>query len=77
MALAWMVGVGGLVAWCAPFASAQQAGGYLGLALVAVALVVFAMWRWLRRRLGGYTGDTLGATEQLAELAVLLALAAR
>ncbi len=42
-------------------------------AMVAVALV---MRRWLRRRLGGYTGDGLGATEQTCELAVLLALAA-
>jgi adenosylcobinamide-GDP ribazoletransferase len=28
--------------------------------------------RWLRARLGGYTGDTLGATQQLTELAMLL-----
>jgi adenosylcobinamide-GDP ribazoletransferase len=34
------------------------------------------MRRWLRRRLGGYTGDTLGATQQGTEAAVLLALAA-
>jgi adenosylcobinamide-GDP ribazoletransferase len=34
------------------------------------------MRRWLKRRLGGYTGDTLGAAEQLTEVAVLLALAA-
>ncbi|HUG25484.1 MAG TPA: adenosylcobinamide-GDP ribazoletransferase [Albitalea sp.] len=27
---------------------------------------------WLRRRLGGYTGDALGASQQLAELAALL-----
>lgn len=33
--------------------------------------------RWLRRRLGGYTGDTLGATQQWSELAVYLALAAQ
>jgi adenosylcobinamide-GDP ribazoletransferase len=44
--------------------------------LFAVAAVVLAMRRWLRRRLGGYTGDTLGACEQLSELAVLLALTA-
>jgi adenosylcobinamide-GDP ribazoletransferase len=29
--------------------------------------------RWLRRRLGGYTGDTLGASQQLSEVATLLA----
>lgn len=28
---------------------------------------------WFRRRLGGYTGDCLGATQQLGELALLLA----
>jgi adenosylcobinamide-GDP ribazoletransferase len=27
----------------------------------------------LHRRLGGFTGDTLGATQQLVELAMLLA----
>ena len=44
--------------------------------LLVAALLVLAMRSWLRRRLGGYTGDTLGATEQLAEAALLLALAA-
>jgi len=29
--------------------------------------------RWLQQRLGGYTGDTLGATQQFSELAVYLA----
>jgi len=42
-----------------------------------VLLVLLCTLRaWLRRRLGGYTGDTLGASEQLAEAALLLALAA-
>ena len=45
-------------------------------ALAAAALATAAMRRWLRRRLGGYTGDTLGATQQGAEAALLLALAA-
>ncbi len=40
---------------------------------VAVA-VTGCMGRWLRRRLGGYTGDTLGATVQLCEVSVLLVL---
>jgi adenosylcobinamide-GDP ribazoletransferase len=48
---------------------------WLAVASVAVA-VVLAMRRWLRQRLGGYTGDALGATEQLTEMAVLLVLAA-
>jgi len=46
-------------------------------ALAAALGVACTMTWWLRRRLGGYTGDTLGATEQLAELSVLLVWAAR
>jgi adenosylcobinamide-GDP ribazoletransferase len=43
------------------------------LALLAVVLTTWACARWLQRRLGGFTGDTLGATQQLAEAAALLA----
>jgi len=46
------------------------------VAAASATLVVLAMRRWLDRRLGGYTGDTLGATEQLVEVTVLLAMAA-
>ena len=46
------------------------------LALGAVALVVVVCGRWLHQRLGGYTGDGLGATQQWSELAVYLVLAA-
>jgi adenosylcobinamide-GDP ribazoletransferase len=42
-------------------------------AAIAVPLAAGLMARWLRRRLGGFTGDTLGATQQLVELAMLLA----
>ncbi len=48
----------------------------LALALLAAAGAILAMQAWLRRRLGGYTGDNLGATQQLSELAALLAFAA-
>ena len=41
--------------------------------VVAVVLVGAWMAWWLRRRLGGFTGDTLGASQQLSEVAVLLA----
>ncbi|MBW4022806.1 MAG: adenosylcobinamide-GDP ribazoletransferase [Proteobacteria bacterium] len=45
------------------------------IAVFAVVLVVAAM-AWVgSRSLGGYTGDTLGATEQLAECVVLLVMA--
>lgn len=43
--------------------------------LGAAGTVVWAMRRWLAQRLGGYTGDALGATEQFTEMAVLLVLA--
>jgi adenosylcobinamide-GDP ribazoletransferase len=46
------------------------------LAIAAAGVVALFMQRWLRKRLGGYTGDTLGATEQLAEAALLLCLSA-
>jgi adenosylcobinamide-GDP ribazoletransferase len=46
----------------------------IGLASAAVVTMVCA--RWLRRRLGGFTGDTLGATQQIAELALLLGVSA-
>jgi adenosylcobinamide-GDP ribazoletransferase len=51
----------------------------LALALAwaaALALLVALMRAWLRRRLAGFTGDTLGACEQLAEIVSLLVFAA-
>jgi len=45
----------------------------LAWGLVGAAVVCVVCLSWLNRRLGGFTGDTLGASQQLAELAVLLA----
>ena len=45
-----------------------------GVAFAALGAVWCA--RWFRRRLGGVTGDTLGAAQQLTELLVLLSWAA-
>ena len=45
--------------------------------LAAVALGLLAAWgllKYLQRRLGGYTGDGLGAIQQVCEVTVLLAL---
>jgi adenosylcobinamide-GDP ribazoletransferase len=68
IALAWCgLLFGTLAVWAQPL-------GPLLLSLVAAAAVAALMRQWLMRRLGGYTGDGLGATEQLAEIAVLLAL---
>ena len=46
------------------------------VALAVLALLYVAWRRVLRARLGGYTGDALGAAQQVAELALLLVLAA-
>lgn len=45
------------------------------IALMLVLLVTFLAARTFVRRLGGYTGDCLGATQQLTELAFYLGLA--
>lgn len=45
----------------------------MGWATLAVVLGTWWVARWLRRRLGGYTGDTLGAAQQITELLSLLA----
>jgi adenosylcobinamide-GDP ribazoletransferase len=68
------------VLWSLPAAALLViAGGVVNgvAAVVAGALVALFMVRLLRRRLGGFTGDGLGATQQLSELAIYLALAAR
>jgi len=48
------------------------------VALLAPILAIAAAWfaaRWIAERIGGYTGDTLGAVQQTAEI-VLLVVAA-
>ncbi|MER0239756.1 adenosylcobinamide-GDP ribazoletransferase [Fulvimarina sp. MAC8] len=52
-------------------------GFSIGIALLALAFgtLTFAGFRWwLKRRLGGQTGDTLGAVQQLTEIAALFGL---
>lgn len=43
---------------------------------IVTGLVTLLIWRISRRQIGGYTGDTLGAQQQLTEIAVLLTLSA-
>ncbi|MEO0682923.1 MAG: adenosylcobinamide-GDP ribazoletransferase, partial [Pseudomonadota bacterium] len=51
--------------------------GPWGLAALAAALAAGALLLTaLRRRLGGWTGDGLGAVEQAGEMAALLVLSA-
>ena len=49
-------------------------GGFLAILIAAVA--TFGLARFARRQIGGYTGDVLGAIEQICEIAVLAAAAA-
>lgn len=42
--------------------------------LLASGLAFAGMWRWFSRRLQGFTGDCLGATQQVCELAFYLGL---
>ena len=46
------------------------------LALILALVATDYMRRLLRRRLDGYTGDGLGATQQLSEIAIYIGLAA-
>jgi len=69
VALLWAVLVGGAAA----FVVAPTA---LALAALAAVLVTLLTGRWLLRRLGGFTGDGLGATQQLSELAIYLVVLA-
>jgi adenosylcobinamide-GDP ribazoletransferase len=75
------VELGGAVLWvglvCGGlWALGVVAASALGIAVASTALAALACARWLRRRLGGFTGDTLGATQQIAELALLLGVSA-
>ncbi len=45
--------------------------------VAAAALAWFGCVLWFRHRLGGYTGDCLGAAQQIAEVAILLVSLAR
>ncbi|GAB4555648.1 MAG: adenosylcobinamide-GDP ribazoletransferase [Rhizobacter sp.] len=67
VAWGWVLVVGGLLlAWNGAWWPAVIGG------VVLAWLCALASAGWLKRRLGGMTGDTLGATQQLSELVVLL-----
>ncbi|MCW7537557.1 adenosylcobinamide-GDP ribazoletransferase [Aquabacterium sp. A7-Y] len=72
----WLV----TLAWAACFGVLAVLAGLpaqsSGAALLACAGAGLATRRWFARRLGGYTGDCLGAAQQLAELGVYLVILA-
>lgn len=67
-----------VLVWLLPFGTGLVVtAGWRGAAAAVAAVVVAAAVLWLsQRRLGGFTGDVLGATIVLSETAALLALAA-
>jgi adenosylcobinamide-GDP ribazoletransferase len=81
--LATRIGAGGLaVAALFALAGAALCAGLTGLMPTLLGLFfAAAVTLWfrvkLKRRLGGYTGDCLGATQQLAEIAFYLGLLCR
>jgi len=68
VALLWWLPAIGLVWWGAP-------GWHWLFALAGALLGLGWMWLLLRKRLQGFTGDGLGATQQLSELGFYLGLA--
>jgi adenosylcobinamide-GDP ribazoletransferase len=66
----WLtIGIGALLAFL------LLLGKGFFVALLAPIVAIAAAWfasRWIAQRIGGYTGDTLGAVQQKAELAFLV-----
>jgi adenosylcobinamide-GDP ribazoletransferase len=70
MATGWAIAVG------AGMSAAHLVPTVRVMAVAAACATVTAACSWrYKRRMGGITGDFLGATEQLCELAALMALA--
>ena len=68
LALGWVLGAAALMGWAQP-----ENIPLLACAALTVAGLCLYMQSLLERRLGGYTGDNLGATQQITELGALLA----
>jgi adenosylcobinamide-GDP ribazoletransferase len=79
VALVWCLAAVGAVVWAqesGQWLVAQELSSYFEIgilgALAASALAFAWMGRWFARRLQGFTGDCLGATQQVCELAFYL-----
>ena len=73
------ISTGGLVAatvWLLPFVGLLWPHPWWALAIVPAIGVRLVMGRWFARRLGGYTGDCLGALQQINEVVVLVTVLA-
>lgn len=65
---AWLLLALGLTGW-------MQGALFLLAPLIASLVALLVMVRLFRRRLGGFTGDCLGATQQVCEIACYLGVA--
>ena len=61
----------GLAPWLAGAGVSQ-----IAVAIVAAFVVARSIANLSKKQIGGYTGDVLGAAQQLAEIAILAALSA-
>ena len=70
----WMLAL--VIAFCAalPLLALSWPAAFIGWACGMVP--AYAMARWAKRLIGGYTGDVLGAVEQLFEIGFLLGVVA-
>jgi adenosylcobinamide-GDP ribazoletransferase len=80
VALLWCVAAFALWAYAQPYVpqNLQPAASLwepLAYAVACSALAFVWMWRWFKQRLQGFTGDCLGAIQQVCELAFYLGLA--
>lgn len=72
----WLILIGLLLPLLLPQAMHSISLKQWVLALIFALLGVTHMYRLLKRRLQGYTGDGLGATQQITEIAIYAGLAA-
>jgi adenosylcobinamide-GDP ribazoletransferase len=66
------------VAWCLPALALAWQWGFVAPTIAALALSALAaawMGRWFARRLQGFTGDCLGAAQQVGEIGFYLGAA--
>ncbi len=64
-----------LGAWLIAVALLAAIGPYGPVALVPGIAAALVLWYWFRRRLGGVTGDLLGASSEIVETLLLLLVA--
>ncbi|OYQ40294.1 adenosylcobinamide-GDP ribazoletransferase [Rhodoferax sp. TH121] len=74
-ALALVLAAQAAMVLVANFPAVQGLVLWLGAGVLASGLAWLGMLRWFARRLQGFTGDCLGATQQVCELAFYLGLA--